>query len=86
MFGLLAYRGMRVAMLAQRPFHRYLAAGITLLISTQAILIMGGVTKLLPLTGVTLPFLSYGGSSLLINSVMIGLLLYLSSAVEERAS
>lgn len=81
-FALLAYRGMRIALLAKRPFHTYLAAGITILFSTQALLIMGGVTKLLPLTGVTLPFVSYGGSSLLISSVMVGLLLYLSGKDE----
>ena len=77
-FALLAQRGMRIALLAQRPFHTYLAAGITILLSLQALLIMGGVTRLLPLTGVTLPFVSYGGSSLLINCVMAGLLLYVS--------
>lgn len=82
-FTLLAYRGMRLALLAKRPFQRYLAAGITILISAQAVLIMAGVTKLLPLTGVTLPLISYGGSSMLISSAMIGLLLYMSGAVEE---
>ena len=50
------------------------------LLSLQSILIMGGVTKLLPLTGVTLPFVSYGGSSLLLASCMLGLLLWLDSA------
>jgi len=74
-FMLLAGRGMKVAMMGKRPFRFYLAAGITVLFSTQALLIMGGVTKLLPLTGVTLPFISYGGSSLLISSIMVGLLL-----------
>jgi cell division protein FtsW (lipid II flippase) len=78
-FALLAHRGMRVAVLTKRPFHRYLAAGITILFSVQAFLIRGGVTKLLPLTGVTLPFVSYGGSSLLMSSIMAGLLLYLSA-------
>jgi peptidoglycan glycosyltransferase len=78
-FALLAHRGMRVAVLTKRPFHRYLASGITILFSVQAFLIMGGVTKLLPLTGVTLPFVSYGGSSLLMSSIMAGLLLYLSA-------
>ncbi|MBK6327549.1 MAG: FtsW/RodA/SpoVE family cell cycle protein [Chloroflexi bacterium] len=82
-FVLLAYRGLRLALMARRPFQRYLAAGITILISAQALLIMSGVTKLLPLTGVTLPLISYGGSSMLINSAMIGLLLYMSGAVEE---
>ncbi len=78
-FMLLAYRGMRIALLTDRPFRFYLAAGITILFSVQALLIMGGVTKLLPLTGVTLPFISYGGSSMFISSVMIGLLAYISA-------
>ena len=78
-FALLAYRGLRLALLAKRPFHKYLAAGITILFSAQALLIMGGVTRLLPLTGVTLPFVSYGGSSLFMSSIMMGLLLYLST-------
>ncbi|GAB4267101.1 MAG: FtsW/RodA/SpoVE family cell cycle protein [Candidatus Promineifilaceae bacterium] len=82
-FLLLAFRGFRIALLAKRPFRTYLAAGITLLINTQAILIMGGVTKLLPLTGVTLPFVSYGGSSLLISSIMLGLLIHLSTDAAE---
>ena len=78
-FGLLAYRGLRIAALARRPFHAYLATGIVILFSVQSLMIMGGVTKLLPLTGVTLPFVSYGGSSLLIAGVMSGLLLHLSA-------
>ncbi|MAT97965.1 MAG: cell cycle protein [Anaerolineaceae bacterium] len=78
-FALLAHRGMRLALLAERPFRRYLAAGITILLAAQAFLIMAGVTKLLPLTGVTLPFVSYGGSSMLISHVMAGLLMYLST-------
>jgi cell division protein FtsW (lipid II flippase) len=77
-FALLAHRGLRIASLVRRPFQRYLAAGITILFSAQSFLIMAGVTKLLPLTGVTLPFVSYGGSSLLVSSIMLGLLLYLS--------
>lgn len=79
----LAQRGLRIALLSRRPFRRYLAAGITILIAAQALLIMGGVTRLLPLTGVTLPFLSYGGSSLLISGIMAGFLLYLSATTEN---
>lgn len=82
-FMLLAYRGLRVALLAKRPFHLYLAAGVTTLFAAQAFLIMGGVTRLLPLTGVTLPFVSYGGSSLLVSSIMAGLLLYLSAVQQQ---
>ncbi len=79
LFAVLAHRGMRIAMMGKRPFQVYLAAGIAILFSFQALLIMGGVTRLLPLTGITLPFVSYGGSSLLVSSIMIGLLLYLST-------
>ena len=78
-FALLAHRGLRIAILAKRPFYKYLAAGISILFSAQAFLIMGGVTRLLPLTGVTLPFVSYGGSSMLISHIMAGLLLYMST-------
>jgi cell division protein FtsW (lipid II flippase) len=65
-----------------RPFLALLSVGLSMLIATQTLLIMGGVLKLLPLTGVTLPFLSYGGSSLLANFIIVGLLLRLS-AVER---
>ena len=77
-FALLMHRGMLIGIRAIRPFHRYLATGITILLSAQSILIMGGVTKSLPLTGVTLPFVSYGGSSMIVSHMMVGLLLYLS--------
>ncbi|UCG23988.1 MAG: FtsW/RodA/SpoVE family cell cycle protein [Chloroflexota bacterium] len=77
-FTALAYRGLLIAGRSRKAFHLYLAAGITVLFSVQAFLIMAGVTKLLPLTGVTLPFVSYGGSSLLISCTMAGLLLSLS--------
>lgn len=82
-FALLAGRGMRIAGLRRRAFHVYLAAGITILLTIQAFLIIAGVTRLLPLTGITLPFFSYGGSSMLVSCLMIGLLLYLS-APDER--
>lgn len=80
---LLAFRGMKIAAQSIRPFHRYLAIGITMLFTAQSLLIMGGVTKLLPLTGVTLPFLSYGGSSMLISCLMVSLLFYLSSTQDS---
>ena len=78
-FTVLAYRGLLVAGKSREAFHLYLAAGITVLFSAQAFLIMAGVTKLLPLTGVTLPFVSYGGSSLLVSCTMAGLLINISA-------
>lgn len=80
-FAVLAYRGIKIAGKTKDSFKMYLAAGITLLFSIQSILIMAGVTKLLPLTGITLPFISYGGSSLLVSLIMVGLLLNISANV-----
>lgn len=74
----LVVRGMRIAALAGHPFRTLLAAGLSALLGVQSLLIMGGVLKLVPLTGVTLPFVSYGGSSLLTSFVVVGLLLMLS--------
>jgi cell division protein FtsW (lipid II flippase) len=73
-----AERGMRVAATAADDFRSLLAAGLTLVLLVQAAIIVGGNAKLIPLTGITLPFVSYGGSSLLANAVVVGLLLALS--------
>jgi cell division protein FtsW (lipid II flippase) len=79
-FGTLVVRGMQIAIRQQgRPFRALLAIGLVTLLGGQAILIMGGTIRLLPLTGVTLPFFSYGGSSLLVSFCMVGLLLRLSA-------
>ncbi len=67
-----------------RPFHSLLAAGIGISVGMQSLLIMGGVLKLIPLTGVTLPFVSYGGSSLLTSFIMMGLLLRISDEDHGR--
>ncbi len=78
--GILVARGMKVAIQQERrSFLALLAVGLSLLIATQSFLIMGGVLKLVPLTGVTLPYLSYGGSSLLASFIILGLLLRLSA-------
>lgn len=78
--GVLAWRGLAIAMTHPgAAFHKLLAVAITMTLLAQALMIMAGVLKLLPLTGVTLPFVSYGGSSLLACHVMIGLLLRLSA-------
>ncbi len=77
---ILVMRGMRIAILQQeRPFQALMAVGLSTLLAIQSLLIMGGTLRVLPLTGVTLPFVSYGGSSLLVNFITLGLLLRLSS-------
>lgn len=65
-----------------RPFHVLLGAGLSTLIGVQSLLIMAGVLKLIPLTGVTLPYMSYGGSSLVVSFIIGGLLLRLSSGAK----
>jgi cell division protein FtsW (lipid II flippase) len=77
-FLLLIGSGIRIARRAARPFDQLLAAGLTTIIGVQTFIIVGGVTRLVPLTGVTLPFVSYGGSSLVINYVIIAILARLS--------
>ncbi|KUK10053.1 MAG: Cell cycle protein [Clostridia bacterium 41_269] len=77
---LLIYRGFITAAKARDNFSKLLAAGFTSLMALQTFIIIGGTTKLLPLTGVTLPFLSYGGSSLVSNCIIVGLLMNISSA------
>ena len=74
----IAERGLRIAARAADDFRALLAAGLTLVIVIQAAIIIGGNAKVFPLTGITLPFVSYGGSSLLANAIIVGLLLALS--------
>jgi len=81
--GLLIQRGVRISFHAANPFQRYLAAGLTAFLAAQSILIIGGNLRLLPLTGVTLPFVSYGGSSLLVSFVIGLILLKISTSAEE---
>ena len=71
-------RGLRIAASAADDFRALLAAGLSLVVGVQAFIIAGGNLKLVPLTGITLPFISYGGSSLLANALVVGLLLALS--------
>jgi cell division protein FtsW (lipid II flippase) len=70
--------GYRIAVQSSRPFSKLFAAGLTTIIGIQTFVIIGGVTRVIPLTGVTLPFVSYGGSSLVANFVIIALLLRMS--------
>jgi cell division protein FtsW (lipid II flippase) len=84
----LVFRGLRIAALARDDFGALLAVGLTASLGLQTLIIIGGNTKLIPLTGITLPFVSYGGSSVLASFIMIGLLLAIShrSGTADRAS
>jgi cell division protein FtsW (lipid II flippase) len=78
LYALIAQRGFRIAATAADDFRALLATGLTLVIVVQAAIICGGNLRVVPLTGITLPLVSYGGSSLLVNGGVIGLLLALS--------
>ncbi len=77
-FVLLVGAGLRIAQTARTDFARLIATGLTMIIGFQAFFIMAGVLRLLPLTGITLPFMAYGGSSLVANYILIALLLRIS--------
>jgi peptidoglycan glycosyltransferase len=87
-FMLLVGSGYRIAVQAERPFSKLFAAGLATILGVQTFVIVGGVTRVIPLTGVTLPFVSYGGSSLVANFVILALLLRISheNAVDAEAS
>jgi cell division protein FtsW (lipid II flippase) len=78
-------RGFKIAMLAQDSFSTLLAAGLTAMFALQVFVIVGGVVRLIPLTGVTLPFISYGGSSIIANLVLVALLLLISDRARRPA-
>ena len=90
-YALMLARGLRAARRAVTDFDRLLAAGLTLLLALQAMIILGGVSGLTPLTGITLPFVSFGASSLVADFFAVGLLLHLSgktlpTGVADRAT
>ena len=83
-FLIFVYRGMKIALLAQDDASKLLAFGLTTAFAMQTLIIVGGVTKAIPLTGITLPFVSYGGSSVVGNFVLTGLLLVVSEKAGKR--
>ncbi|MDQ4132675.1 MAG: FtsW/RodA/SpoVE family cell cycle protein [Actinomycetota bacterium] len=84
-FLLMVGAGLRIAIRTDSPFDKLLAAGLTTILGVQSFVILAGVTRLVPLTGITLPFVSYGGSSLLANYVLLALLLRVSDDESGRA-
>jgi peptidoglycan glycosyltransferase len=83
-FLLIIGAGLRTAMRAKRDFAKLLAIGLTTIVGVQAFIIIGGVIRVVPLTGITLPFVSYGGSSLVANYVLLALLLRISDNTAKR--
>ncbi|MCC6955186.1 MAG: FtsW/RodA/SpoVE family cell cycle protein [Anaerolineales bacterium] len=83
---LVAGRGLVIALRSPDNYRRYLAAGLTAYLAGQGLLIVGGTLRLFPLTGITLPFVSYGGSSLLVSYLALLLLLLVSTSREEWSS
>ncbi|WP_026477358.1 FtsW/RodA/SpoVE family cell cycle protein [Alkaliphilus transvaalensis] len=78
LYFILNYRGFKISLTIQEPFKRIVALGITLTYSYQTFIIIGGVIKLIPLTGITLPFISYGGSAMTTGFIAFGILQALS--------
>ncbi|HLI73505.1 MAG TPA: FtsW/RodA/SpoVE family cell cycle protein [Acidimicrobiales bacterium] len=83
-FLLIVGAGMRIAQTARSEFAQMCAAGFTVILGVQALFIMAGIVRLMPLTGITLPFMAYGGSSLVANYVLIALLMRISDEGERQ--
>ncbi len=86
LYVILIYRGIKIGMSAEHSFHRYLTLGVVFYFGIQTMLIIGGNIGMLPLTGVTLPFLSYGGSSLVVSFLGVLILLTISQQARPLAS
>lgn len=84
MYLILVYRGLQVAIYAKNDYSKLVAVGITSMIAFQVFVIIGGVTKMIPLTGITLPFASYGGTSMVLNFACLGVLQKISEVGREN--
>jgi cell division protein FtsW (lipid II flippase) len=84
-FALIVQRGLRASIAVRDPFSKLLAGGLAFVLALQVFIIVGGVTQLIPLTGITTPFLSQGGSSLIASWMVIGLLMRISDTARKPA-
>lgn len=84
LFMILVYRGFKIGMTQEDKFYRILSFGISILFAVQSIIIIGGVLKVIPLTGITLPFVAYGGSSIVSSFIALGILQMASEDLKGR--
>ena len=85
-YGLFGYAGLKIALLTKDPFGKRLATGLTVLVCGQAVINIAAVLGVAPLTGIPLPFLSYGGSSLVVLLAAVGILLNIASRGNAKAN
>lgn len=84
LYFVLVYRGFKIAVSSTNGFQKAVSAGLSAMLGVQTFIIIGGVTKLIPLTGITLPFISYGGSSMLTTFAALGILQAISAMKGEQ--